>query len=106
MYFYNETFADSGLAAQYDSHLTLNHDTGEIMAAKAFDREKREDISFTLRCNLGSHYGERKMILKIKDVNDNAPYITHHRRFVKEENIRIRLEKTRIKQVKQYAVFS
>ena len=86
--------ADPSFRGQFEKHVSINHDTGEITVVKAFDREMTSEMTFLLHCNLNNHTKQQEMRMRIKDVNDNGPYITngHIGRHLKEEHITISTE--------------
>ena len=66
----------------------------EIHVDTPFDREQQNQMTFSLTCSLESHKRSRNVIVIVRDVNDNGPYIKLRDQVVKEEHINIHLDKT------------
>ena len=85
-------------------HLSIDPATSELKVDVPYDREKQSEhtISFlcTPRSSSSSSPGSSstatrgEIRLKIRDVNDNGPYITNNGVLVKTENVRIKMDKS------------
>ena len=69
--------------------MSVDPDTGQIRLKRKLDREEVQEMALTLTCTFGTRVRQRDILLLVRDVNDNVPYITHHGKLISDEHISI-----------------
>ena len=67
----------------YGDHVTIDNTTGDIFVRRAFDHELKETLRYLVMCHVYDRLSDGRQIysaasvvtLKVKDVDDNDPYI-------------------------------